>query len=214
LLISRVTAEFVGTFMILFLGFLAIATHSGNAIVGLIFGAAVTSMIYALGAISGAHFNPAVSLAFRLLRKLTNLEFIFYVIAQCTAAICASFLVGILVPSGLSLAVTTMKIAIAPAFLAELTITTILILVILQSASESNNHRAFAGLAIGLTVAAAAISAGPLTGAAMNPVRSLGPALTTGDFQNLWLYLTAPLAAALPAVIIYKILKSQIRILS
>jgi MIP family channel proteins len=204
-------AEAIGTFILVFTGTGAVmvdalsdgaVTHLG---ISFVFGAIVTALIYTLSHISGAHFNPAVTLAFWSSGFFPGDRVLFYILAQSAGAIAASaFLL-------LSLGAVANLGATLPldgnwfqSLVLETMLTFILMFVILGSGLDRRAPIGFAGLAIGLTVGLEAASMGPITGASMNPVRSLGPALVSGLWQHHWLYWVAPIAGAQLAVWVYR----------
>lgn len=206
-------AEVLGTFAIIFCGTGAIIinretggtiTHVGVAIT---FGLIVTSMIYALGNISGAHFNPAVSIAFAVARKFPAREVVPYIISQVVGAMLASATLRLLFPANELLGATMPKGSEMQSFVLEFILTYFLMLVVMNVAHGSKEQGMFAGLAIGGVVLLEAMFAGPICGASMNPVRSLAPALVSGHLEHVWLYLIAPTAGAIGAVFTWRYLK-------
>lgn len=212
---AKYLAEILGTFAIVFCGTGAIIinqetagaiTHVGVAIT---FGLIVMCMIYALGNISGAHFNPAVTLAFALFNKFKWKQVLPYVMSQTLGAFAASTLLRLLFPANKLLGATLPSGVWSQTFILEFILTFLLMLVILHVANGSKEQGMFAGLAIGATVLLEAMFAGPICGASMNPVRSLAPAIVSGHTQYLWVYLTATVFGALSAVPIWKLLNQQ-----
>lgn len=212
---AKYIAEILGTFAIVFCGTGAIIinqetagaiTHVGVAIT---FGLIVMCMIYALGNISGAHFNPAVTLAFALFNKFKWKQVLPYVMSQMLGAFAASTLLRLLFPANKLLGATLPAGAWSQTFIFEFILTFLLMLVILHVANGSKEQGMFAGLAIGATVLLEAMFAGPICGASMNPVRSLAPAVVSGHTQYLWVYLTATVFGALSAVPVWKLLNQQ-----
>ncbi|GAA4461736.1 hypothetical protein GCM10023093_06930 [Nemorincola caseinilytica] len=205
--------EMIGTFALVLCGTGAIVidqqtggtvTHAGIAIT---FGLIVMSMIYALGNISGAHLNPAVSIAFSIAGLFSPKKLPGYIIAQVAGALLASTTLRCLFPGNELLGTT---IPVGPAmrsFVLEVILTFFLMLVILNVASDSKEQGMFAGLAIGAVVTLEAMFAGPICGASMNPARSLAPALVSQHTEHLWLYILAPVAGATLAVPTWKYLK-------
>jgi aquaporin Z len=212
---AKYLAEILGTFAIVFCGTGAIIinqetagaiTHVGVAIT---FGLIVMCMIYALGNISGAHFNPAVTLAFALFNKFKWKQVLPYVMSQTLGAFAASALLRLLFPANKLLGATLPSGVWSQTFILEFILTFLLMLVILHVANGSKEQGMFAGLAIGGTVLLEAMFAGPICGASMNPVRSLAPAIVSGHTQYLWVYLTATVFGALSAVPVWKLLNQQ-----
>ena len=206
-------AEFLGTFALLFCGTGAIIineqtngtiTHVG---VAMTFGLIVMAMIYSLGNISGAHLNPAVTIAFTLAKKFPLKEVIPYAISQMFGALTASFTLKYLFPSSQTLGATLPSGTVAQSFILELILTFILMLVIMNVATGSKEKGLFAGIAIGATVMLEAMFAGPICGASMNPVRSFAPAVASGQLQHFWIYLIAPVLGAALAIPVWQYLK-------
>ncbi len=208
---KRYLAEFIGTFALVFCGTGAIIineqsgviSHAGIAIT---FGLIVMVMIYAVGNISGAHFNPAVTIAFTVAKKFPLDQLSQYIIAQVGGALLASLILKFLFPENILLGTTLPSGTDLQSFVLEIILTFFLMFVIINVAHGSKEQGMFAGLAIGSTVLLDAMFAGPISGASMNPARSFAPALISGEFSHLWIYLTAPIIGALLAVIIHNIL--------
>lgn len=198
----KLVAESLGTFALVFAGTGAIIINevSGGAIthvgIALTFGLIVLAMIYTLGDISGAHLNPAVTLGLVFARRFPLRYAPGYIIFQSLGAVAASLTLRLLFPQHLTLGATLPQGAPMQSFLLEFILTLLLMVVILRAKSE------FAGVAIGAVIALEALFAGPISGASMNPARSLAPALVSGRFDFLWIYLTAPIAGALLGVAI------------
>lgn len=179
-------------------------THVG---VALTFGLVVMAMIYALGPTSGAHINPAVTIAFACCGVFSWKQTVPYILSQCCGALAASYLLKWLFPASLFLGATLPAGGVPQSFVLEFILTVLLMLVILNVAQGSKEQGMFAGIAIGGVVAMEALFAGPVCGASMNPARSLAPAIASHHLQSLWLYLTAPTLGAVAAVGIYKLIK-------
>ena len=212
---KKYIAELIGTFTLVFCGCGAIVTnefsqgtvtHSGIA---LTFGLVVMSLIYAFGEISGAHFNPAVTIAFTYAKKFPLKEVPKYLLAQCLGAIIAAILLLVLFPENELLGTTLPKIDIWRVFLFEVILTFFLMLVIINVSTGSKETGIMAGIAIGGVVWFEAQFAGPITGASMNPARSLGPALISGHLEHLWLYILAPIVGAILAVLSCRLVKDD-----
>jgi aquaporin Z len=211
----RYISEIIGTFAIVFCGTGAIIinqetggtiTHVGVAFT---FGLIVMSMIYALGNISGAHFNPAVTIAFTVAKKFDTKDVFPYIISQIFGAVLASFTLHLLFPANEFLGSTLPTGSNFQSFVLEFILTFLLMMVILNVAHGSKEQGMFAGLAIGSVVTLEAMFAGPICGASMNPVRSLAPALVSTHLEHLWLYLLAPTLGAITSVIIWKYINQK-----
>ena len=208
-------SEFLGTFALIFCGTGAMAinevtggavTHVGIAIT---WGFIVIAMIYAYGDISGAHFNPAVSIAFAVAKKFSWKEVPKYILAQTLGALLASITLKFLFPESEILGATIPTIEPLRAFVLEIILTFILMLTIINVSTGSKEVGIVAGIAIGGVVLLEAMFAGPVTNASMNPVRSLAPALVSGKLEHLWLYLTAPIIGAILAIFSCKLVKDD-----
>jgi aquaporin Z len=208
-------AEFIGAFTLVFFGCGAIMINElypqliGNMGIATTFGLMVMILIYSLGSISGAHMNPAVSIAFVLAGKLQIKYSIFYIASQIIGAILASFLLLLILPETSTLGQTNPKIPVFSAFLIELLASFFLMLVILNVANGHKEEGILAGVAIGSLILIEALIFGPLTGASMNPARSIGPALIALDLSNLWLYILAPVVGTILAVPTCKLLRGS-----
>ncbi len=184
-------------------------THLG---VSFVFGAVVCAMIYAIGHISGAHFNPAVTLGFWASGFFPKYKVLPYVLAQCAGAIAASALLLITLGKVANLGATIpLNGNWLQSLILETVLTFILMFVILGSGLDRRAHIGFAGIAIGLTVGLEAAFMGPITGASMNPARSLGPALIGGFWEHHWVYWVAPIWGAQLAVAVYRQLSNGFR---
>jgi MIP family channel proteins len=213
--LQALLAEFIGTFVLVFAGTGAIVvnhlsegaiTHLG---ISFVFGAVVTVLIYALSHISGAHFNPAVTLAFWSSGFFKKESVLPYMLAQTVGAVAASELLllsfGPIAKLGATLPLNNNW---QQSFLLETILTFILMLVILGSGLDRRAPVGFAGIAIGLTVGLEAACMGAVTGASMNPARSFAPALVSGSWQHHWLYWIAPILGAQLAVWVYRYLSN------
>jgi aquaporin NIP len=203
---GRFLAELLGTFALVFAGTGAIVVNaSGGGVIGhagiaLTFGLVVLAMIHTFGDVSGAHFNPAVTLAFAAAGRLAVREVPLYLVAQISGATIASLLLRLLFPDDPSLGATVPAGSAMQSFVFELVLTLILMLVILGVSTGAKEKGITAGIAVGSVIALEAMFAGPISGASMNPARSFAPALVSGQFQHLWIYLTAPVIGALLAI--------------
>ena len=212
---KKYIAEVIGTFALVFCGTGAIVinqesagaiTHPGIA---LTFGLIVMVMIYALGPVSGAHLNPAVTIAFAVARKFPVKEILPYMISQVAGAMSASLVLHYLFPASQFLGSTLPAGEEMQAFILEVILTFFLMLVIIQVATGSKEQGMFAGLAIGSTVLLEAMFAGPICGASMNPARSLSPAVVSGHLEHLWIYIVAPVSGAILAVVVWYFINTE-----
>jgi aquaporin Z len=211
-------AEGIGTFALVFAGTGAVMvnqisngtiTHLG---ISFVFGAIVAALIYGMGHLSGAHFNPAVTLAFWTSGFFPRRRVLPYILAQLVGAIAASTLLLIALGSVAKLGATLpLNSNWFQSLILETVLTFILMFVILGSGLDRRAHIGFAGLAIGLTVGLEAAFMGPITGASMNPARSLGPAVVGGIWQHHWVYWIAPIVGAQLAVLVYRQLSNGFR---
>jgi aquaporin Z len=218
---ARVTAELVGTYILVFAGTGAVVVDRltgalGHVGIALTFGLVVTALIYAFGHISGAHFNPAVSIAFVVMDEFEKKDLLVYVVAQLMGAILASltlyflFIVEIKNMADVAyLGATLPRASWWQSFVFEFILTFILMLVIASSAVHSKAVKSFAGIAIGFTVGLEAMFAGPICGASMNPARSIAPALVSGHLESLWIYIVATILGAVASVYIYNIINDK-----
>jgi aquaporin Z len=196
---GRFIAEGIGTFALVFAGCGAIVINDttggalGHVGVSLVFGLVVMAMIYSVGNISGAHLNPAVTLGFFFAGRLEKREILPYIGSQTAGAVIAALTLRLMYPDHPSLGATTPTGGIMRAFAIEVILSFFLMFVILNVSTGHMEKGIMAGVAIGGTVALAALFGGPVSGASMNPARSLGPALASGQLRSLWIYLIAPL---------------------
>jgi MIP family channel proteins len=206
----EIMAEGIGTFILVFAGTGAVMvdrlsaggiTHLGISIV---FGSVVAALIYALGHISGAHFNPSVTLAFWTSGFFPAYKVLPYILAQVLGAVLASlalrFSLGAIANLGATLPLHNNWLQ---ALILEIILTFILMLIIFGSGLDRRSPSGFAGIAIGLTVGLEAACMGAITGASMNPARSFAPALVAGIWQHHWVYWVAPIVGAQLAAIVY-----------
>ena len=195
---NRYLAEAVGTFALVFAGCGAIVVNDlfGGALshvgVSLVFGLVVMAVIYAVGNISGAHINPAVTIAFVLSGRMHRRDVPAYLASQFGGALVAALTLWLLFPAHQTLGSTLPAIDAWRVFLLEGLLSFFLMFVVLNVSTGHKEKGIMAGVAIGGTVALEALFAGPVSGASMNPARSLAPALVSGELRDLWLYLIAP----------------------
>jgi aquaporin NIP len=210
---KKYIAESIGTFALVFCGTGAVTINevTGGTVshvgVAVTFGLIVMAMIYAVGDVSGAHLNPAVTIAFAVNKNFAWKEVVPYFISQGVGAFAASLILKFLFPASVLLGTTLPGGTIMQSFVLEIILTFFLMFVILQVATGSKEQGMFAGIAIGSVILLDAMFAGPISGASMNPIRSLAPAIISNHTEHLWLYLTAPVIGALIAVIFYRIIK-------
>lgn len=195
---SQYLAEFFGTFFLIFFGcgsiILSELNSSVNAsFVPLVFGGAVSIMIYAVGHISGAHFNPAVTVAFAVVKRFSWKRVPGHIISQIFGAMSASFIHKIIWGTTHSFGAVALKIAFSNAFLIEVILSFCLMFVIISVATDARAVGELAGIAIGLTVSLCAFVGGPMTSASINPARFLGPAIISGNYPSFLLYILAPI---------------------
>ena len=213
MIMRKCFAEFFGTFALVFAGTGAIVingasggviTHAGIA---LTFGLIVLAMIYTVGDISGAHLNPAVTLGFFAARRFPGRTVVPYVTSQLLGAIAASLLLHFLFPQDKALGMTLPAGSAMQSFVLEAALTFVLMWVILSVSSGAQEKGITAGIAVGSVIALEAMFAGPISGASMNPARSLGPALVSFHFENLWIYMTATVLGAVLAVPLCRVIR-------
>ncbi len=213
---AALVAEAVGTFLFFFVGAgsVVLATSSANGEPGLVgialaHGLVLAVLVSALGAVSGAHFNPAVTVAVRLVGRIEPMRAAAYVVAQLIGALGAGlalrwvFPESSWAPSGIGTPALGGGIGAVPGIAIEAILTIVLILAVLGTAIDPRAPK-IGGLAIGLAVAADVLMGGPLTGAAMNPARWFGPAVASGSFDNWYVWWVGPLIGAVVAAVIYR----------
>ncbi|MBE2266884.1 MAG: MIP family channel protein [Anaerolinea sp.] len=211
-LLRRSGAEFIGTFALVTAGCGAIMvneqtgalTHVGIA---LTFGFIITVMIAATGHISGAHFNPAVTIAFAVTRHFPWREVVYYIAAQLLGALLSALTLRLLIGDLAALGTTLPAASVMQSFGLEILLSAVLMFVIISVATDTKALGTPAALAIGFTVALAALWGGPISGASMNPARSLGPALIAGVLDNQWIYLVAPVIGTILGGFAYQLIR-------
>ena len=206
---KKFLSEFLATFFLVFAGTGAIVIdqQSGGAIthvgIALTFGLVIAAMAFTFGSYSGAHMNPAVTIALFIGKKFPKNEVPLYLSAQLAGAFAASLLLKTLFPDNAALGTTLPAGSEMQSFILEMVLTFFLMITILSTTKEKNNY---APLAIGFTIMLEAMFAGPITGASMNPFRSLAPAVVSGTMQSLWLYIAGPIIGSIVAMFTFKVI--------
>jgi aquaporin NIP len=213
-LLRALAAEAIGTFALVFAGAGAVMvdakTHAlGHVGVAISFGLVIMVMIYAVGHISGAHFNPAVSFAFALTRHFPWPRVAGYWLAQAAGALAAAAILRGSLGNVAHLGATLPAGSQSQSLLWEIVLTFFLMFVIMSVATDTRAVGEAAAIAIGGTVGLDAMFGGPISGASMNPARSLGPAFVSGDLHALWLYLLAPLVGAALGALAYQFVRGE-----
>lgn len=210
-LVRKVGAEMVGTFALVFVGCGAVMVDqiSSGAVshvgVALAFGLVITVMIYATGHICGAHFNPAVTIAFALARRFPWRQVPAYLAGQFLAATLAAILLVAILGPVANVGATLPAGSATQSLAMEVVLTFFLMFVITAVATDSRAVGQMAGVAIGGTVALAAMFGGPISGASMNPARTLGPAIASGQFDSVWVYFVGPIVGAAAGAVVYEL---------
>ena len=214
-LLRRSCAEGLAAFALVFAGCGAIITDAtrdgvlGTTGVAAVFGLIIMVMIYATGHLSGAHINPAVTIAFTLTRHFPIRDAGAYIAAQLTGATAgALLLLAAWSDKPAALGATVPSIQAGPAIVYEIVLTALLMFVIIAVATDTRAVGAAAAIAIGGTVALDALFGGPLTGASMNPARSFGPALAAGEWTDFWIYVVGPVAGATLGAGAYQVIRT------
>lgn len=210
-------AEALGTFALVLAGAGAVMTSAATGApdhtgVALTFGLVVMACVYIFGDVSGAHINPAVTLALAVTGHFPWTRVAPYVAAQCAGAITAAVALREILGPVASVGATLPTAGIWQSFGLEVLLTGFLMLAVMAVVSGTDDQRRFSGIIVGGVVALEAMWAGPLTGASMNPARSLGPAVASGELGSLWIYLTAPVVGAILAALLYQALLGRARI--
>ena len=213
-LARRALAEGLAAFTLVFAGCGAIVAnaHYGGVLgavgIGLVFGLVIMVMVYATGHLSGAHINPAVTIAFTLTRHFPAREALAYVGAQLAGATAAALVLwGVWTDKPAHLGATLPTVSAGSAFLYEAVLTAFLMFVIMAVATDTRAVGAAAAIAIGGTVGLDALFGGPVTGASMNPARSFGPALAAGEWRDFWVYVAGPIVGAAAGALAYQIVR-------
>ena len=208
-------AELVGTSALVFAGCGAIVSNNlyggtlGHVGISITFGLVIMVMIYAFGNISGAHYNPAVTIAFFAAGRIKIKEVLYYIPAQIIGSVLGALALFLIFPQAESLGITMPSGSIWQAFGLEVLLTFILMTVILNVSTGHMEKGIMAGAAIGATVVLCALFGGPVSGASMNPARSLAPAIMSGEISHIWIYLTAPIVGALCAIPTCKLIQGK-----
>lgn len=212
---KKYVAEVLGTFALVFAGTgsiiinqetSGIVSHLGICIT---WGIIVSAMIYTFGNVSGTHINPAVTLTFWMVRLFPGKDVVPYLLSQTAGAFGATLVLKFLFPENEFLGGTQPNGAAMRSFILEIILGFMLMLVILFTSQGSKETGILAGLAIGGVVLIEAIFAGPISGASMNPIRSISPAIVSGHIENLWVYITAPLIGMFGAGIVWRVMKEK-----
>jgi aquaporin Z len=203
---AKLWSEFFGTFALIFCGTGAIVINDtvGGAVthpgIALTFGLVVMALIYTFGDISGAHFNPAVTIAFAAAKRFETRCIGPYIAAQLAGGIAASLLLRLLFSAHQTLGATAPRGSALQSLVLEAVLTWLLMLVILNVSTGAKEKGITAGIVVGAVIGLEAMFAGPICGASMNPARSVAPALVSFHLQDLWIYIVGPIVGALLAV--------------
>ncbi len=215
-LVRRALAECFAAFALVFAGAGAIVAdlEYGGALgtvgIALVFGLVIMVMVYATGHLSGAHINPAVTLAFTFTRHFPPREAVAYIAAQCAGAILAALVLLAIWPSQpAELGATTPSVGIGSALVYEAVLSAFLMFVIMAVATDTRAVGAAAAIAIGGTIGLDALVGGPVTGASMNPARSLGPALAAGEWRDFWIYVVGPISGTALGGFAYQLVRGS-----
>jgi aquaporin NIP len=215
-LARRALAEGLAAFALVFAGCGAIVADAvyggtlGTVGVALVFGLVVMAMVYATGHLSGAHINPAVTLAFTLMRHFPAREALAYIAAQLAgAALAALLLLAVWTNQPAELGATVPHVGAGSAVVYELLMAALLMFVIMAVATDTRAAGAAAAIAIGGAIGLDALFGGPVTGASMNPARSFGPALVSGEWSDFWVYVAGPIAGAALGALTYQVVRGE-----
>jgi aquaporin Z len=206
----RLWAEAFGTFCLVFAGTGAVVIDeaTGGSVshvgVALTFGLVVMVLVYALGRVSGCHINPAVTLGLFTAGKFPAARVVPYVVSQCLGALAASGVLRLLFPESVMLGATVPAGSAVQALVLEFMLTGFLMFVILSMSKAEKAEQMLTGLVVGAVIGLEALFAGPITGASMNPARSLGPAVVSLQLGSVWIYLVAPIAGAVASVSLWR----------
>ncbi len=211
----RAVAEALATFALVFAGCGAIIANAqggglGTVGIALVFGLIIMVMVDATGHLSGAHINPAVTVAFTVTRHFPKTDAIAYVAAQLAGAIAGALLLLAVWPDQpANLGTTTPSVGVGSALVYETAMTAFLMFVIIAVATDTRAVGAAAAIAIGGTVGLDALFGGPITGASMNPARSFGPALASGEWSDFWIYIVGPVVGAALGAFAYQLVRGE-----
>lgn len=215
-LLRACVAELIGTFALVFAGAGAVMVDAKTAALGhvgvaITFGLVIMVMIYAVGHVSGAHFNPAVSLAFAVTRHFPWPRVALYWLAQLVGALLAAALLRASLGNLAHVGATLPAGSDGQSFVWEIVLTAFLMFVIMAVATDTRAVGEAAAIAVGGTVGLDAMFGGPISGASMNPARSAGPAVLSGDLRALWIYLVAPIVGATVGAVAYQFVRGSTR---
>lgn len=214
-LFRMLAGEFIGTFCLVFAGAGAVVVNQvvpgsvGNLGISLVFGLVVTAIAYGLGEVSGAHINPAVTLGLWAAGQFRARLVFGYIIAQCLGAVVAAFALQLMFGTGTTLGATIPHGSQLQSCILEVFLTAFLMYVILAISTLSKEQQALGGIVVGGVIALEALFGGPISGASMNPARSLGPAVVSGNLKDLLVYVVGPIVGAMLAVFIHWILSRE-----
>jgi aquaporin NIP len=212
---KKYIAEMLGSFALVFCGTGAVVVNqeSGGAIthlgIAITFGLIVMAMIHTIGDISGAHMNPAVTIAFTIAGRFDLKNVVPYIASQVIGSILASALLHFLFPANSLLGATMPAGSVEQSLLLELVLSFLLMLVIMKVATGSREKGQFAGITIGATVLLEALFAGPISGASMNPARSFAPAVVSGHLEHYWIYVAGPISGMILAIPTWRFLNKM-----
>ncbi len=208
-------SEIIGTFFLIFAGCgaMVVNNYSGGALghvgVAMSWGLVVMVIIYAVGDISGAHLNPAVTIGFWVSKRFKGKEVLPYILAQTIGAFLAAFTLKLMFPLDETLGASLPSSTWLQSFVMEIILTFLLMYVILNVTSGAKEKGLMAGVAIGATVGLEAMFAGPVCGASMNPIRSIAPAVVSGHTEYLWAYVVSTILGAILAVLVFKLTRKK-----
>ena len=213
---KKYIAEFIGTFFLVFVGCgaMVINNHTGGVVthvgVAMSWGLIVMVLIYAIGDISGAHINPAVSIGFWIAQRFPFKKLLPYISLQLLGALLASYSLKMMFPEDETLGSSLPTGSWQQSFIFEMILTFLLMFVILHVSTGAKEKGIMAGAAIGATVGMEAMFAGPICGASMNPARSIGPAIASGHVEYLWVYIVATVLGAVMAVGAFQLTRDKV----